>query len=86
MSTSKNLSAVDEFITKVENTYEVEYGDFRRKVSQYLQRLEEALGASKGAETRKILKDIRTRIVFQPRPNIDQARSFVVEQARKIKN
>jgi hypothetical protein len=83
----QNNDQLQYFINRVEKIYEVEYGDFKRKISQYVQRLEKSLPAAAQANpaNRKIIGEIRRRVVYDPRPDIELARAEVIELAKQIK-
>jgi hypothetical protein len=90
---SSQSRSVEQFIKKVEGVYEVEYGDFRRKVGQYLLKMESELGSAVrlNPKAAKIVSEIRRRIIYQPEmsvrlkePSIDQARAVAVSLAREL--
>lgn len=92
-ASSPQTRSVDQFVRKVESTYEVEYGDFRRKVGQYLLKMESELGGQGRLDPRaaKIINEIRRRIIYQPEmsirlkePSIDQSRLLAVTLAREL--
>ena len=53
-----------EYYRKVSSLYEIDYGDFKRKLGQYTNQLEESLGSSASPEIKKALQQIRNQIVF----------------------
>ena len=87
---SKSLSvhtapAVESFIKKVSNLYEVEYGDFKRKVGQYILRLESELSHDlKTKEALKLIEDMKMITVYVPTGDIEETREKVLELARRL--
>ena len=63
--------AVRQFIDQVRWLYEPEYGDFKRKLGLYLQRLEEAHPSLKSGRAKEVLGEIRNNVVFKPNGDID---------------
>lgn len=72
---------VSEFIKRVENLYEVEYGDFKRKVGHYINRLEQGLT---DPASRAILNEMRYHVLFSPIADIEVAREKTLQLARKL--
>lgn len=75
--------AVDHFIKNTTSLTEVEYGDFKRKVGLYLQRLEEGLN-SPSSDVQILCDEVRRFVVYQPTGDIEQARHRCLELARRI--
>lgn len=76
---------LQKFIEQVRWLYEPEYGDFKRKVSLYIERLEEALPAHGDASlTKKVLEDMRTQVVFNPTGDIESTRRQVIQMAHGL--
>lgn len=80
-SSQANSSMIREFIKKVESLHEVEYGDFKRKVGQYVNRLEQRLS---GPEARSIIERIRHVVVYDPPNDILVAREETLQLAEQL--
>ena len=74
---------VSEFVYKVENLHEIEYGDFKRKLSNYILRLEQGLN-SKDPQVKSILRSLRNKIIFNPNGDIESSRADALELAEKL--
>jgi len=86
MSTNREVQVVQEYADKIDRLVEVEYGDFKRKIGQYLIRLSEALGAHRNTEVRRAIDDLRTHVVFDPNQDIEAAREIVLQKLDGLKN
>lgn len=75
---------VREFVEKVQWLQEVEYGDFKRKVNLYINRLMEQL-KNTSPEVKELAEQIRHKVVFDPtEPDVERAREFVVTTGQKM--
>ncbi|MGE4131160.1 MAG: hypothetical protein AB7F86_05945 [Bdellovibrionales bacterium] len=75
---------LDEFKTQIQFLYEPEFGDFKRKVSLYLQRLEEGEpDLAKGAG-RQTLEKIKNTVLFDPDGDIESTRSKILELLQEL--
>lgn len=73
---------MESFIKKVSGLYEVEYGDFKRKVGQYVLRLQDELSTEqKTPEVLKIIEEIKMITVYVPSGDIEETRERVLELA-----
>jgi hypothetical protein len=61
--------------------YEPEYGDFKRKVGLYIERLEEAYPDKQAA---KVLADIKTTVIYNPNGDIEKTRRQVLQMAHAL--
>lgn len=76
---------LQKFIDQVRWLYEPEYGDFKRKVGLYIERLEEALPDSvDGADTRSVLENMKSTVVFNPSGDIEATRRQVIQMAHGL--
>lgn len=75
------MSQVNEFIKRVENLYEVEYGDFKRKVSLYINRLDQGVT---DPSKRAIITKMRNDLLFGPIADIEIMREKTLELAKKL--
>jgi len=78
-------NALEVFNTKIANIYEVEYGDFKRKVSCYLKDFQTRLkGKPPHPEVAKAIRDIQLKVIYQPQPDIDGAKEYILQATKKI--
>lgn len=76
--------SVQQFIDQVRWLYEPEYGDFKRKVGLYIQRLEETdPGLTKG-QAKKILESMKTAALFDPNGDIESTRRKILQLAHEL--
>ena len=80
----KEQEAVQQFIDQVRWLYEPEYGDFKRKVNSYIQRLEEAHPSFKGGQGGKVLANMKTSVVYNPNGDIESTRREVIQLAAQL--
>lgn len=69
-----NQQALILFQSKVESLTETDYGDFKRKVGQYLSRLLDSLDRHTSPEVKRKLDEIKHYVVYQPSGDVDQTR------------
>ena len=75
-------SSFQEFETKIQNLYEVEIGDFKRKALLYLIRLEEQL---QKPSLKPWVKNMRNLIVCNQTTEVDVLRNQILEKTRDSK-
>jgi hypothetical protein len=80
----KDQEAVLQFIDQVRWLYEPEYGDFKRKVNSYIQRLEEAHPAFKAGQGSQVLANMKTSVVYSPNGDIESTRREVIQLAAQL--
>ena len=73
---------VVQFIEKVKEVREKDYGDFKRKVSQYLNFLEEQLEAPR---LQSDFKEIRRCILYQALDDVELGREYVIDWAENLR-
>ncbi|MEK6555111.1 MAG: hypothetical protein AABZ31_07725, partial [Bdellovibrionota bacterium] len=73
---SKN-DIVKDYIRKVSGLYEVDYGDFKRKLGSYTNILETSLGGSH-PEAKKVIEQIRQQAIFNTVGPVDNAKDLVI--------
>ncbi len=56
---------IDEFLKKIGDIHEVEYGDVKRKVGAYLMRLEESLGHQSSA-IKQVMTELKVKLIYRP--------------------
>lgn len=76
--------AVRQFIDQVRWLYEPEYGDFKRKLGLYIQRLEEAQPALKSGSANQVLAQIKNSVVYNPNGDIETTRRHVLKLAQEL--
>ncbi|HMN68641.1 MAG TPA: hypothetical protein PKC28_08885 [Bdellovibrionales bacterium] len=76
--------ALRQFIDNIRWLYEPEYGDFKRKVGLYIQRLEEANPQLKSGHAKKVMTDMRSVVVFTPNGDIESTRRQVIRMAQDL--
>lgn len=84
VSRVKEQEAVQQFIDQVRWLYEPEYGDFKRKLNLYIQRLEEAHPSFKDGQGKKVLADMKTKVVYNPNGDIESTRREVIQLAARL--
>lgn len=76
--TSKQ-AAIAQFEKQISHLFEVEYGDFKRKVGLYLDQLERSLILDGSADhMRRELDKIRQRVIFDPIGDIESSRQTLM--------
>jgi hypothetical protein len=83
-SNGGETQSVMQFIDQIRWLYEPEYGDFKRKVGLYIQRLEEAAPALKKGATCKVLETMKTTVLFDPNGDIESTRRKVLQLAHEL--
>ena len=76
--------AVKLFIDQIRWLYEPEYGDFKRKVNLYIERLEEAEPSVKNGAGEKVLASMRSIVVYSPNGDIESTRREVIQLAAQL--
>ncbi len=84
MSTNNDRQVLVKFIDQIRWLYEPEFGDFKRKVGLYIERLEESDPAFKQGRARKILDSMRTIAVYDPNGDIESTRQKILELASEL--
>lgn len=74
---------VKEFYDKVNWLNEIEYGDFKRKVGLYLNRLEENLKLQ-NPEAQQIMQKLKDVVVYNPEGEIEPTRIKALELSQKL--
>ena len=81
MSSIQNLH---QFMDQIRWLYEPEYGDFKRKVGLYIQRLEEAQPELKKGASKKVLETMKTTVVYNPTGDIESTRAQILALAKDL--
>jgi hypothetical protein len=74
-------SQVSEFIQRVENLYEVEYGDFKRKVGLYINHLDQGVS---GSQNKALINEMRHAVLYGPIADIEIIRDKTISLAKNI--
>jgi hypothetical protein len=74
---------ITKFENSVKNIHEIEYGDFKRKLSLYILRLEQSLG-SKNKKSHFYISQMKEKVIYNPEGNIDIARDIILEITKKM--
>jgi hypothetical protein len=79
--------SINKFKQYVIQLHEIEYGDFKRKLSLYILRLEESLSANDNLAMR-VVATMRDRIIYNPRPDmdIDVAKLEVLDLLKRLES
>lgn len=80
----KEQEAVQQFIDQVRWLYEPEFGDFKRKLGLYIQRLEEAHPSIKKGDGGKVIENMKTTVVYNPNGDIEATRREVIQLAAQL--
>jgi hypothetical protein len=77
--------AIRKFIDQVRWLHEPEFGDFKRKVGLYIQRLQEAIPSLQRSPGNQTLSKMREEVVYSPDGDMESTRRKVLELAEKVK-
>jgi hypothetical protein len=80
----KEQDAVRKFMDQIRWLYEPEFGDFKRKVGLYIQRLEESEPSLKAGAAQKIIANMKTVVVFNPNGDMESTRRQVMQLANEL--
>ena len=76
--------AKSDFVDKVQRLHEIEHGDFKRKVGQYLSSFESSLNEADRRSHADFFGEVRARVIYSPDGNIDQTRRWLIRRVTKI--
>jgi hypothetical protein len=88
---TRESQLINEYYDKIDRLVEVEYGDFKRKIGQYLLRLREGLvaagsgGSSASGPVAAEIEKLRSLVVFDPNSDIETAREHVLSSLDRIR-
>lgn len=80
----ENTQFITAFSNRVRNLHEVEYGDFKRKLSLYLSRLEGDLRAHDIADRGQLIQQMRQVTIYNPSGDIEGTRHTVMLLADQL--
>ena len=85
MTEPKNdQEALKTFIEQIRWLYEPEYGDFKRKVGLYIQRLEEKHPELAQGLAKDVLAEIKTKVIYNPSGDIEATRRQILQMAHEL--
>ena len=82
---SKDAIILDNYLEKIDNLVEVDYGDFKRKLGQYIISIEEALHNQRSPEVRKTLADLRKAVLYKTDADVESSRDIAMEKISYLK-
>ncbi len=80
-------SPISKFRHYVKDLHEIEYGDFKRKLSLYILRLEQGLpksDAQTNSQSRRIISAMREIAIYNPQADIDTVREEILDLANQL--
>ena len=80
----REQEAVKKFIDQVRWLYEPEYGDFKRKVGLYIERLEEAHPEFTSDDSKQVFANMKSTVIFNPNGDIELTRRQVIQMAHAL--
>ncbi len=80
----ENTQFITSFTNRIRNLHEVEYGDFKRKLSLYFSRLEGDLRAHNIVDHGHILNQMRQVVLYNPSGDIEGTRQSVIAMAEQL--
>lgn len=76
--------AVKKFIDQVRWLYEPEYGDFKRKVGLYIERLEESHPGLATKQARQVFENMKSTVIYNSNGDIESTRRQVIQMAHEL--
>ena len=76
-------SLINEFKEKVQNLQEVDIGDFRRRLSVYIYRLDEDMDIN-DPKKKQILDQMKNIVLYEEGQNIEDIRQSVINEVKKF--
>lgn len=76
--------ALKTFIEQIRWLYEPEYGDFKRKVGLYIQRLEETHPELAQGRAKDVLTEIKSKVIYNPSGDIEATRRQILQMAHAL--
>ncbi len=80
----KEQEAVQQFIDQVRWLYEPEFGDFKRKLGLYIQKLEEANPALNKGVGQNLFANMKKTVIYSPNGDIETTRRQVIQLAHEL--
>lgn len=79
-----STQTLQKFIDQIRWLYEPEFGDFKRKVGLYIQRLEESDPNLRKGQAGKVLETMKTAVMYDPSGDIESTRRKVLQLANEL--
>lgn len=76
--------AVKKFLEQVHWLHEAEYGDFKRKVGLYIERLEEANPELQKGLGQRVMAEMKTQVLYNPSGDIESTRRQIMQLANEL--
>lgn len=76
---------IAEYCERIRWLTDVDYGDFKRKVGMYLNRLLES-GACSGADSVSLIQSLKNEVIYDPTGDIEATRARVILGLEKIRS
>ena len=73
-----------QFIDQIRWLYEPEYGDFKRKVGLYIERLEQAHPTLASGAAKRVIANMKSTVIYNPNGNIEVTRRQVIQMAHEL--
>jgi hypothetical protein len=80
----REQEAVQQFIDQVRWLYEPEFGDFKRKLGLYIERLEEAYPELTKGTQKGVLANMKSTVIYNPNGDIEDTRRQVIQMAHEL--
>jgi hypothetical protein len=80
----KEQEAVKKFIDQVRWLYEPEFGDFKRKIGLYIERLEEAHPELTTGQAKQVMASMKSTVIYNPNGDIERTRRQVIQMAHEL--
>lgn len=82
---SKETELINSYIEKIDELVEVDYGDFKRKLGQYIISIEEVLHNQRSPEVPKTIADLRRKTLYQTDADVEACRDLALEKLTHLK-
>ena len=80
----KEQEAVRKFIDQVRWLYEPEFGDFKRKLGLYIERLEETHPDLAKGHAKSVMETMKSAVIYNPNGDIESTRREVIQMATEL--
>mgnify|MGYP006969543498 CR=1 FL=1 len=76
---------INEFKEQVQWLHEPEFGDFKRKVALYIDRLAKDIGAPQNPTLRSQIEEMKKVVIYSPSGDMEKTRTKTLELAERMK-
>lgn len=80
----KDQEAVKKFIDQVRWLYEPEFGDFKRKLGLYIERLEQTHPELAKGHNKSVMETMKSTVIYNPNGDIERTRREVIQMASQL--